>query len=77
LDLRGIDANTRVSGNQEFSFNTTTAKANSVWYKAADLDGNATTKEIIVYGDVNGDAKADFEIGLMGVTSVIATDFIL
>jgi hypothetical protein len=41
------------------------------------LDGNATTKEIIVYGDVNGDAKADFEIGLMGVTSVIATDFLL
>jgi Ca2+-binding RTX toxin-like protein len=77
LDLRGIDANTRVSGNQEFSFSTTTAKANSVWYKTANLDGNATTKEIIVYGDVNGDAKADFEIGLMGVTSVIATDFIL
>jgi hypothetical protein len=77
LDLRGIDANTRVSGNQEFSFNTTTAKANSVWYKAADLDGNATTKEIIVYGDVNGDAKADFEIGLMGVTSLIKGDFIL
>jgi Ca2+-binding RTX toxin-like protein len=77
LDLRGIDANTRVSVNQEFSFNTTIAKANSVWYKAANLDGNTKTKEIIVYGDVNGDAKADFEIGLMGVTSVIATDFIL
>ncbi len=77
LDLRSIDANTRVSGNQEFSFSTTTARANSVWYKAADLDGKATTKEIIVYGDVNGDAKADFEIGLMGVTSVIKGDFIL
>jgi Ca2+-binding RTX toxin-like protein len=77
LDLRGIDANTRVSGNQEFSFSTTTAKANSVWYKTANLDGNATTKEIIVYGDVNGDAKADFEIGLMGVTSVVKDDFIL
>jgi Ca2+-binding RTX toxin-like protein len=77
LDLRSIDANTRVSGNQEFSFSTTTARANSVWYKAADLDGKATTKEIIVYGDVNGDAKADFEIGLMGVTSLSATDFVL
>jgi Ca2+-binding RTX toxin-like protein len=77
LDLRGIDANTRVSGNQEFSFSTTIARANSVWYKAADLDGKATTKEIIVYGDVNGDAKADFEIGLMGATSLIKGDFIL
>jgi Ca2+-binding RTX toxin-like protein len=77
LDLRGIDANTKLTGNQEFSFNTTTAKANSVWYKTANLDGNTKTKEIIVYGDVNGDAKADFEIGLMGVTSVIATDFLM
>jgi Ca2+-binding RTX toxin-like protein len=77
LDLRGIDANTRVSGNQEFSFSTTTAKANSVWYKTANLDGNTKTKEIIVYGDVNGDAKADFEIGLMGATSLIKGDLIL
>jgi Ca2+-binding RTX toxin-like protein len=77
LDLRGIDANTKLTGNQEFSFSTTTARANSVWYKAANLDGNTNTKEIIVYGDVNGDAKADFEIGLMGVTSVVKDDFIL
>ena len=77
LDLQGIDANTTSTGDQKFGFGTMTAKANSVWYKTADLDGKATTKEIIVYGDVNGDAKADFEIGLMGVTSVIATDFIL
>jgi Ca2+-binding RTX toxin-like protein len=77
LDLQGIDANTTLTGNQEFSFSTTSARANSVWYKAANLDGNTNTKEIIVYGDVNGDAKADFEIGLMGVTSLIATDFLM
>jgi Ca2+-binding RTX toxin-like protein len=77
LDLRGIDANTNLTGDQKFGFSTTIAKANSVWYKTANLDGNATTKEIIVYGDVNGDAKADFEIGLMGVTSVSASDFLL
>jgi Ca2+-binding RTX toxin-like protein len=51
LDLRGIDANTKVAGDQGFSFSTTTARANSVWYKAANLDGNTKTKEIIVYGD--------------------------
>jgi Ca2+-binding RTX toxin-like protein len=77
LDLRGIDANTNLTGDQKFGFNTTTAKANSVWYKVVEFDGNAKTKEIIVYGDVNGDAKADFEIGLMGVSSITASDFLL
>jgi Ca2+-binding RTX toxin-like protein len=77
LDLRGIDANTKLDGDQKFGFNTTTAKANSVWYRLVEFDGDATTKEIIVYGDVDGDAKADFEIGLMGVTSVVKDDFIL
>jgi Ca2+-binding RTX toxin-like protein len=77
LDLQGIDANTTLTGDQKFGFGTMTAKANSVWYKLVEFDGDATTKEIIVYGDVNGDAKADFEIGLMGVTSVIKGDFIL
>jgi Ca2+-binding RTX toxin-like protein len=81
IDLGGIDANTATTktatGDQAFLFNTTTAKANSVWYAAKDVDGSTATKDIIVYGDVNGDAKADFEIGLVGVTSIAATDFVL
>ncbi len=79
LDLSGIDANTATgkTGDQAFAFNTTTAKANSVWYKVADVDGNTATKDVIVYGDVNGDAKSDFEIGLVGVTSIATTDFVL
>jgi Ca2+-binding RTX toxin-like protein len=79
IDLSGIDANTATAktGDQAFLFNTTTAKANSVWYAAKDVDGSTATKDIIVYGDVNGDAKADFEIGLVGVTSIAATDFVL
>ena len=77
LDLAGIDANTTKASDQTFAFSGTTAKANSVWYKVADVDGNATTKDIVVYGDVNGDAKADFEIGLVGVTAVVAADFVL
>ncbi|TAF38155.1 MAG: hypothetical protein EAZ66_06645, partial [Alphaproteobacteria bacterium] len=79
LDLSGIDANTATAkaGDQASLFNTTTAKANSVWYKVADVDGNTATKDIIVYGDVNGDAKSDFEIGLVGVTSIATTDFVL
>jgi Ca2+-binding RTX toxin-like protein len=79
IDLSGIDANTATAktGDQAFLFNNTTAKANSVWYAAKDVDGSTATKDVIVYGDVNGDAKADFEIGLVGVTSVAVTDFVL
>jgi hypothetical protein len=78
IDLSGIDANTVTkTGDQAFIFNIMTAKANSVWYKVADADGVTSTNDIIVYGDVNGDAKADFEIGLVGVTSIAASDFVL
>jgi hypothetical protein len=81
IDLSGIDANTATAktaiGDQAFLFNNTTAKANSVWYAAKDVDGSTATKDVIVYGDVNGDGKADFEIGLVGVTSVAVTDFVL
>jgi Ca2+-binding RTX toxin-like protein len=77
LDLKPIDANTKVSGDQAFKFAGTKAGANSLWYAAKDVDGSTATKDIIVYGDVNGDAKADFEIGLVGVTSIAATDFVL
>ena len=77
LDLKTIDANTKVSGDQAFLFNNTTAKANSLWYAVKDVDGSTATKDIIVYGDVNGDAKTDFEIGLVGVTSLTSADFVL
>ncbi len=76
LDLRGIDANTTVRGNQKFGFGATAA-ANSVWYEAANLDENTKTKEIIVFADVTGDAVADLEIGLLGISSLSATDFLL
>jgi Ca2+-binding RTX toxin-like protein len=77
IELLSIDANSTVTGNQAFRFNTTTAKANSIWYKTADVDKNSATKDIIIYGDTNGNTTADFEIGLVGVTSVTSTDFFL
>jgi Ca2+-binding RTX toxin-like protein len=79
IDLGGIDANTATAktGDQAFLFNGTTAKANSVWYKVADVDGSSATKDIVLYADVDGNTTADFEIGLVGVTSIAATDFVL
>lgn len=68
IDVSVIDANSSVSGNQAFTFNTTTAKANSIWYAISGSD-------IIVRGDVNGNTTADFEILVKGVTSVSAANF--
>lgn len=76
IDLRGIDAASR-AGDQAFEFNALAAKANSVWYKSANVDTNAATSDIIIYGDVTGDKTADFEIGLVGVSKVVAADFLL
>lgn len=77
IDLKTIDGNTKVSGDQKFKFDGTKAGANSVWYAVKDVDGSNLTNDIVIYGDVNGDAKADFEIGLVGVNSTVAGDFIL
>jgi len=79
IDLSGIDANTAAANtdDQAFLFSGTTAKANSVWYKKVDVDGSSATKDIVIYGDVDGNTTADFEIGLVGVTSIDATDFVL
>jgi trimeric autotransporter adhesin len=75
IDLYSMDANTSSPGDQQFSFNTTTAKANSVWYKVADVDGDNLNDDLIIYGDVNGNTTADFEIGLVGVTSITSSNF--
>ncbi|WP_428425126.1 calcium-binding protein [Pararhizobium sp.] len=60
IDLSAIDANTAVAGNQAFSYLGTaafTGKAGEVRY----VKGASDT---YVYGDVNGDGKADFAIHL-------------
>ncbi|MEE1609759.1 M10 family metallopeptidase C-terminal domain-containing protein [Microvirga sp. CF3016] len=69
IDLRGIDANTRLSGNQAFSFIGSTAFTG----KAGQLNFSGG----ILSGDVNGDKAADFQIGLLGVASMKTTDFYL
>ena len=67
IDLSGIDANSRTSSDGVFAFSGTTAQAHSVWYTSG-------RGEIIVRGDVNGDGRADFEIRVVGVSTLTAGD---
>jgi serralysin len=72
IDLRSIDAKTGVAGDQFFKFIGTQAfhgAKRELHYK----DLGATS---LVQGDVNGDAKADFEI-LVKVGTLSAGDFLL
>lgn len=69
IDLRSIDANTKIAGDQAFSF---IGKA-AFHGKAGELrfaDG-------IVSVDVNGDRSADFKINLAGLTALSKGDFYL
>jgi serralysin len=69
IDLRSIDASTKVAGDQAFSFIGKTAFHG----KAGELrfdDG-------IVSGDVNGDRSADFKINVTGLSTLSKGDFYL
>lgn len=78
FDLRPIDAKTSAdaTGDQAFLFSGTTAERNAVWY--AVVPGPVTGQsDVIVRGDVNGDAMADFAIRLVNVNSLTADAFML
>lgn len=69
IDLRGIDASTKVAGNQAFTF----IGKNAFHGKAGELrfaDGVAS-------GDVNGDKIADFGINVTGLSALSKGDFYL
>lgn len=69
IDLRDIDANAGRGGNQAFSF----VGERDFSGKAGELRFN----DGIVAGDVNGDGRADFEIGVRGIDSLLKGDFLL
>lgn len=69
IDLSSIDANTAVDGDQAFAFNGTTPAANAVWYAVLGPD-------IVLGGDVNGDAIPDFEVLMKGVQSLQGSDLV-
>ncbi|MBK4214384.1 calcium-binding protein [Paracoccus caeni] len=73
ISLQPIDANTRVGGNQAFTFIEDDAFSN----KAGQLRYEKLASQTLIQGDVNGDGKADFSILLTGRFDMEATDFIL
>jgi len=77
IDLKTIDAIANFPGDQAFKFSNKTASAYSVWYVQANIDSDGLKDDIIVKGDINGNITADFEIGVVGVTSVAAGDFVM
>jgi serralysin len=69
IDLRGIDANTKVSGNQAFSFIGKSA--------FTDKAGQLKFSSGVLSGDVNGDGAADFQIKVSNLSTLSKGDFYL
>ena len=73
IDLSGIDANSKVAGDQAFANAPlgTAAKSNAVWYTASGAD-------LIISADTDGLASTvEFQIQMMGITKAALTDFVL
>ncbi|MFO1173528.1 MAG: FG-GAP-like repeat-containing protein [Hyphomicrobiaceae bacterium] len=73
IDLHTLDASTKKGGNQNFTFIGTEA----FHKQAGELHYLKSGANTIVEGDVNGDGKADFQIGLTGLKTLTAGDFLL
>ena len=73
IDLRYVDANTRSRRDQSFDedFVTEFTGARGEIRITAYADG------VFVSGDVNGDRLADFDLQVVGVTTLTASDFLL
>lgn len=74
INLRDIDANTKVGGNQNFKFISAQAFHNIAGEVHYRFEGASKT---IVEGDTNGDGKADFMIELTGHLTLSGGDFVL
>jgi serralysin len=72
IDLRDIDANTKVNGDQKFKFIETDAFSKT----PGELRYEDKGATVVVQGDVNGDGKADFEIRV-DIGSLVKGDFVL
>lgn len=73
ISLRAVDANTGVTGDQNFTFIGTGAFKKVAGELRFEVVGEATK----VYGDVNGDGVADFTLVMPGAGTLQASDFLL
>jgi Ca2+-binding RTX toxin-like protein len=73
IDLKAIDANMHQSRNQSFHF----IGEDAFSHTAGELRFEQVSGDTFVYGDVNGDGKADLEIELTGAMTLQDKDFIL
>lgn len=73
IDLRKIDANTGLAADQAFALIGSAAFSGVAGQLRFETDGSRTN----VFGDVNGDGVADFQIVLTGVHALNAGDFLL
>ena len=73
INLSGIDANTRSSGNQSFAFIGGAAFSS----RPGELRFEQIGGNTFVSGDVDGNGVADFLIQLNGIVALTGTDFVL
>jgi serralysin len=69
IDLRNIDANSGIAGDQVFSFIGGSSFTGSA--------GELNFVNGVLSGDINGDKVTDFQMSISGVTSLATTDFYL
>jgi subtilisin family serine protease len=69
IDLAAIDANSRIAGDQAFAF-----IGGAGFGRVA---GQLRFAGGVLQADINGDARADMEIAVQGVSGLLATDVIL
>jgi serralysin len=74
LDLTRIDANTRITGDQDFTWIGGNTPFNHV---AGELRMVTEGTNTVIQGDTNGDARVDFSILVTGIQSFNDGDFVL
>jgi Ca2+-binding RTX toxin-like protein len=78
LDLSTMDARTDIAGNQGFNWRGAgdfTGVAGQLIYRLFDRV-DAVNDKTIIYGDVNGDSRADFQVQLTGLKILTVGDLI-
>jgi hypothetical protein len=79
IDVRSIDANAKLAGNQAFHFIGSSGFHNSAGelrFQQVNAAGTASDRTV-VSADADGDGRADFKIILDGLVNLSAHDFIL